>query len=74
MIRNLIVLAMLFLFAFSFYKCATSISDDVVVSKKNSEGYYYFQGGNGDRIWINPSMREGSLSGHYRGRGPNAGK
>lgn len=74
MIKNLIVLALLFFLAFSFYKCATSVSDDVIVSKKNAEGYYYLEGGSGDRVWISPSMREGSLSGHYRGRGPGAGK
>ncbi|HCL56162.1 MAG TPA: hypothetical protein DHW82_04035 [Spirochaetia bacterium] len=75
MIKSIIMFGLMLLIAVGFYRCASSVSDDVVVGKKNQEGNYYFiYGGNSERVWYSPSMREGSLSGQYRGGGPNAGK
>lgn len=72
MIKNIILLGILALLALIMYQCSVSDSE-IMTSKKNNDGSYFFIY-NGNRVWLNESVREGSLSGHYRSGGPHSGK
>ena len=71
-IKYLIMFILIFGYALLLYSCMTS-EDDVVTSNLSAGGGYFFYYG-GNRIWVNRSFRESSVSGRYRGGGPHAGK
>lgn len=72
MIKNIILFGLLLLFGSCFYRCASS-TDDIMVPIKRQDGSYYYRVNN-ERIWLHPSVREKSLSGHHRSGGIHQGK
>ncbi len=50
----------------------TPTKEDLIVKHRKNGNYYFNYGG--ERVWVNRSFREKSLSGSYRGGGPHAGK
>jgi hypothetical protein len=72
MIKNIFVMIFLILFGGIMYRCTTSTADALDYRRRPGGGYYFIYAG--QRVWVNKSFREGSLSGQYRGGGPGAGK
>jgi hypothetical protein len=69
---NFILFVAILLFAFLMYRCSITGSDVVRTQHDPGGGYFFYS--YGSRIWLNPSFRQGSMSGRVRSGGPRAGK